>query len=480
MGPKELKGIAGPAKAFAVLRASSVESRFEAMHPGVLTALVGREEELELLLQRWAKAKTGEGQVVLLSGEAGIGKSRVCAALIESLAVEPHTRLRYFCSPQHTDSAFHPIIGQFERAAGFAHGDELPTKLVKLQALLAATALPPDDLALIAELYGVPKNDLLAMPDLTPQRKKERIFEALLRQVERLSQQQPVLMMFDDLHWIDPSSRDLMDRVIERITTWPVLLLATFRPEFRPPWIGQPHVTLLTLPRLDQRDAMAIVASVATIAGDRPLSPEIVEEIAERSDGVPLFVEELTKAVLEARTQGPAVLPVAPRPGSSVPATLHASLVARLDRLGPTAREVAQAGAAIGREFGFALLASITTLPVPQLREALNRLSDASLVFARGTPPDASYLFKHALVQDTAYDTLLRGPRQVLHARIAKAVREQFPEMIERSPEILAHHLTARANSTAPPPIGWRPGVVRRVARPTSKQPSISRAALQD
>jgi hypothetical protein len=352
LGPQTLAGFAESQSAWRVLGEGQVVSRFEALRPG-LTPLVGRDEETEQLLRRWAQAKGGSGKVVLISAEPGVGKSRLAEAVASRIAAELPTRLRYFCSPHHQDSALYPVIAQMERAAGFARGDELPTKLAKLQALLAATAPPPEDLALIAELHGVPINDPLAMPNLTPQRKKEKLFEALLRQVERLSQQQPV---FDDLHWIDPSSRELLDRVIERITTWPVLLLATFRPEFQPPWIGQPHVTLLTLSRLNQRDAMAMVASVATIAGDRPLSPEVVEEIAERSDGVPLFVEELTKAVLEARTQGPAVLPVAPRPtnldasliaavlpvaprpGLSVPATLHASLVARLDRLGPAAR----------------------------------------------------------------------------------------------------------------------------------------------
>ena len=255
-----------------------------------------------------------------------------------------------------------------------------------------------------------------------------------------MSRQQPVLMVFDDLHWIDPSSRELLDRVIERVADWPVLLLAMFRPEFQPPWTGQPHVTMLTLARLDRRDTAAMVANVA---GNAALPPEIMEEIAERTDGVPLFVEELTKAVLESGAQAPAALSSVPHPALSVPATLHASLMARLDRLGPAAKDVAQTGAAIGREFGFGLLASVTDLPEPQLREALDRLTNAGLLFVRGTPPQSSYIFKHALVQDAAYGTLLRSRRQRLHARIAATLEDRFPEIVLAQPALLAQHCAA-------------------------------------
>ena len=244
-------------------------------------------------------------------------------------------------------------------------------------------------------------------------------------------------MVFDDLHWIDPSSRELLDRMIERVADWPVLLLAMFRPEFQPPWTGQPHVTMLTLARLDRRDTAAMVANVA---GNASLPPEIVEEIAERTDGVPLFVEELTKAVLESGAPSPAALSGVPHPALSVPATLHASLMARLDRLGPAAKDVAQTGAAIGREFGHELLASATDLLEPQLREALDRLANAGLLFVRGTPPQSSYIFKHALVQDAAYGTLLRDRRQRLHARIAATLEDRFPEIVLAQPALLAHH----------------------------------------
>ncbi len=321
--------------------------QFEALRSGA-TPLVGRDEEIELLLRRWGQAKAGKGRVVLISAEPGVGKSRLAEALAERIATEPHTRLRYFCSPHHQDSALYPVIAQMERAAGFQHADDAAARLVKLQSLLALTTPPTEDLALIAELHSLPSVDLAPPLDLTPQRRKEKTFEALLRQVENLSRRQPVLMVFDDIHWIDPSSRELLDRTIERVADWPVLLLALFRPEFQPPWTGQPHVTTLMLTRLDRRDTAAMVANVA---GNAALPPEIMEEIAERTDGVPLFVEELTKSVLESGAHGAAALSSVPHPALSVPATLHASLMARLDRLGAAAKDVAQAGAAIGREF---------------------------------------------------------------------------------------------------------------------------------
>jgi class 3 adenylate cyclase/predicted ATPase len=434
LGTVELKGLSMAVPTWRVVSENRAVGQFEALRSGA-TPLVGRDEEMELLLRRWAHAKAGSGRVVLVSAEPGVGKSRLAEALAERIADEPHVRLRYFCSSHHEDSALYPVIAQMERAAGFAHTDEPATRLAKLQALLAATVPPIEDVVLIADLHALPSGDLAPPLDLTPQRKKDKTFEALLRQVEGLSRKQPVLMIFDDLHWIDPSSREWLDRVTEQVADRPVLLLAMFRPEFQPPWIGQPHVTLLTLARLDRRDTAAMVANVA---GNATLPPEIVAEIAERTDGVPLFIEELTKAVLESGPQGAAALSAVPHP--SVPVTLHASLMARLDRLGPAAKDVAQTGAAIGREFGFGLLAPISDLPGPQLCEALDRLTNAGLLFARGTPPDASYIFKHALVQDAAYSTLLRSRRQLLHSRIAATLQERFPEIVQAQPALLAHH----------------------------------------
>ena len=425
--------------AWQVLSENRTLGQFEALRSGA-TPLVGRVEEMELLLRRWEQAKAGSGRVVLISAEPGVGKSRLAEALAERIAAEPHVRLRYFCSPHHQDSALSPVIAQMERAAGFQHADEPGARLVKLQALLATTGPPIEDVALIAALLALPSAEFAPPLDVTPQGKKEKTFEALLRQVDGFSRQQPVLMMFDDIHWIDPSSRELLDRIIERVTDRPMLVLAMFRPEFQPTWIGQPHVTMLTLVRLDRHDTAAMVANVA---GNAALSPEIMDEIAKRTDGVPLFVEELTKAVLEAGPQGAAALSSMPHSVVSVPPTLHASLISRMDRLGPAAKEVAQAGAVIGRTFEHALLASIVDLPEKQLAEALEKLTGAGLVFVRGTPPEASYLFKHALVQDTAYGTLLRSRRQGLHRRIIAALEERFPEIVEAQPALVAQHCEA-------------------------------------
>ena len=439
LGTVELKGLPVAVPAWQVLAENRTLGQFEALRSGA-TPLVGRDEEMELLLRRWGQAKAGNGRVVLISAEPGVGKSRLAEALAERITGEPHTRLRYFCSPHHQDSAFYPIIAQMERAAGFAHEDAPTAKIAKLQALLGATTPPMEDVALIAELHALPSGDLAPSLDVTPQRKKDKTFEAILRQIEGLSRHQPVLMLFDDIHWIDPSSRELLDRVSERVAGWPVLLLAMFRPEFQPPWTGQPHVTMLTLARLHRRDTAAIVANVARNAG---LPSEIVEEITERADGVPLFVEELTKAVLESGVQASAALSAMGHPALSVPATLHASLMARLDRLGPAAKDVAQTGAAIGREFGFGLLASASDLAEPQLHEALARLTNAGLLFVRGEPPQSSYIFKHALVQDAAYGTLLRGRRQNLHRRIVATLEDRFADIVLAQPALLAQHCEA-------------------------------------
>ena len=440
LGAKDLKGIAGPARAWAALRASSVESRFEALHTTNLTALVGREEEFELLLRRWSRAKTGEGQVVLLSGEAGIGKSRLTAAVLERLATEPHTRLRYFCSPQHTDSAFYPIIGQMERAAGLAHDDKPQAKLDKLDAVLAQTSTSTEDAALFAEMLSLPNDGRYPALELAPEQRRQRTLEALTSQLAGLARQQPVLMIFEDAHWTDPTSLEVFGRTVDRIKTLPVLLIVTFRPEFNAPWVGQSHVTSLTLNRLGEREAAAIIAR---LVGNKALPADVLAEIVERTDGIPLFVEEMTKAVLEAESEGAARRTVAavPSPALAVPASLHASLMARLDRLGP-AKEVAQIGSAIGREFSHALLASVARKSEAELGSALDRLVQAGLLFRQGVPPQASYLFKHALVQDAAYGTLLREPRRALHARIAEAIESQFAETAESQPEILARHCT--------------------------------------
>jgi class 3 adenylate cyclase/predicted ATPase len=440
LGAKDLKGVAGPVRAWAALRPSSVESRFEAFHASGLTELVGREEELELLLRRWSKAKTGEGQVVLLSGEPGIGKSRLTVALLERLANEPHTRIRSFCSPQHTDSAFYPIISQIERAAGLARDDKPQAKLDKLDAMLAQSLTSIQDAALFAEMLSLSNDGRYPALDLTPQQRRQRTLEALVLQVVALSRQNPVLMIFEDAHWIDPTSLELFGRIVDKIPSRRVLLIVTFRPEFDPPWIGRPHVTSLTLNRLAECQVGAMIDSVI---GNKLLPANIRQDIIERTDGIPLFVEEMTKAVLEAGSEGTAEQTVAavPSPTMAVPASLHASLMARLDRLGP-AKEVAQIGAVIGREFSHTLLAAVAQKPEAELQSALDRLMAAGLLFQQGVPPHASYLFKHALVQDAAYGTLLREPRRALHTRIADTLETQFTDTAENQPELLARHCT--------------------------------------
>jgi class 3 adenylate cyclase/predicted ATPase len=440
IGAQDLKGIAGPVRAWAALRPASVEGRFEAFHGTGLTDLVGRDEELELLLRRWSKAKAGEGQVVLLSGEAGIGKSRLTAALLERLSSEPHTRLRYFCSPQHTDSALYPIISQMERAAGPARDDTAKERLDKLDAVLAQTSTSKHDAALFAEMLSLPNDGRYPALELAPEQRRQKTLEALTAQMEALSRQSPVLMIFEDAHWTDPTSLEVFGRVVDRVRSLRVLLIVTFRPEFEPPWIGRPYVTFLAINRLGERE---IAAMIDRVVGNKPLPASIRQGIIERTDGIPLFVEEMTKAVLEAGDQETAEQAVAaiPSPSVAVPASLHASLMARLDRLG-SAKEVAQVGAVIGREFSHALLAAVASNPEAELQAALDRLIAAGLLFRQGVPPHATYLFKHALVQDAAYGTLLREPRRALHARIAKTLESQFTEIAENQPELLARHCT--------------------------------------
>jgi class 3 adenylate cyclase/predicted ATPase len=438
LGAKDLKGIAGPVRAWAALGESSAEGRFEAFHASGLTELVGREEELDLLLRRWSKAKTGEGQVVLISGEAGIGKSRLTAALLKHLAAEPHTRLRYFCSPQYTDSALYPFIGQMERAAGFARDDATQAKLDKLDALFAS--MSAEDVALIAEMLSLPNDGRYPALNLTPPQRRQRNLEGYVLQVGAFARQNPVLMIFEDAHWTDPTSLELLGRIVDRLTHLRVLVIVTFRPEFEAPWIGRRHVTSLTINRLAQRD---IDAMIDRVVGNKLLPASIRQDIIERTDGIPLFVEEMTKAVMEAESEGEARRTAAnlPSPALAVPASLHASLMARLDRLG-TAKEIAQIGAAIGREFSHAQLAAVVRKSEGELRSALERLIAAGLLFRQGAPPQATYLFKHALVQDAAYGTLLREPRRTLHASIAETLESQFAEIAESRPELLARHFT--------------------------------------
>ena len=450
LGLKDLKGFSEPQRAWRVLGENRFRSRFEALRSAA-TPIVDREEELELLLRRWTQAKAGEGRGLFISGEPGIGKSRLTVALRDLLGGEPYTDLHYFCSPHHQDSALFPIIHFLERAAGFGREDSPGVKLDKLKALMAETSAAMGDVALLAELLLLPTGGDANL-DRNPRRWKEEVFEALQRQFISLAQSKPVLMIFEDLHWIDPTTQELLDLFIRRIDRLPVLLVATFRPEFTVPWAGEPHITVLSLNRFSRADSETLVRQLT--ANTVSLPSDLIGEIVERGDGVPLFLEEVTKTVVDAEPLQQSGS-TAPRPPLLVPPTLHASLIARLDRIGPIAREIAQIGATIGREFSYELTAIVAERPEQVLNDTLDRLVEAGLVFQRGKSPRSNFLFKHGLLRDAAYSTLLRGPRRTLHARIAQAIEEVFPEIAESQPEVVARHRT-EAGLKRPATIHWQ------------------------
>ncbi|MBX9829284.1 MAG: AAA family ATPase [Xanthobacteraceae bacterium] len=441
LGPVALKGWAEPVPVWQVLGPSGVESRFEAMHKTRLPPLFGRDEETELLLRRWRHATQGEGQVVVLTGEPGIGKSHIALALNERLQSEPHITLRHFCSAHHTNSAFFPFISQLEHAAGFERGDSPAQKLFKLNALVAQSTAETEHAAVLADLFALPASDQHQLRELGPQKRKEKTFAALLAQLDGLAARQPVYLIFEDIHWIDPTSLELLAATVEHVPQLRVLLLVTARQEFTPPWPSYPHMTTITLARLGRRDGAALVERVT---GGKTLPQEVMDEILARTDGVPLFIEELTKTVLESgllqERDGHYALE-RPLPPLAIPTSLHASLMARIDRLAPV-REVAQIGAVAGREFHYELLRAVAGLPRDKLDEALGQLVRSELIFRRGETPHAVYTFKHALVRDAAYAGLLKSRRGHLHAAIADALEQQFPEMVETQPETLARHLT--------------------------------------
>jgi class 3 adenylate cyclase/predicted ATPase len=442
LGRREIKGLTQPAESWTVEGISSSESRFEAAHAARLTGFVGREAESVVLLDRQNRAWKGDGQIVLISGEAGIGKSRFAAWLAERVASEPHTHLTYQCSPYHRDSALYPFTAQLERTSEIKPEDAADKKLDKLEAVLTLATLRVNEIApLFASLLSIPSGTRYPPLGLSPAHQRRQTLAALLDQLEGLARQKPVLALFEDVHWADATTLEVLDLAVERVRPLPVLMLITFRPEFESPWAGLSKVTSLVLGHLDKAEVETLVERVA---GGRKLPAEVMAQIVAKTDGVPLFVEELTKTVQESGLlveEGDRYRLDGPLPALAIPATLQDSLMARLDRLAPV-KEIAQIGAAVGRDFSFALLREVTRRDAASLQAALAQLEGAELLFRSGAPPDALYSFKHALVQDTAYGSLLKSRRQVLHKRIAETLRDKFPAMATAQPEVLAHHFT--------------------------------------
>ena len=447
LGPHELKGFSEPVAAWRVKGESPDVDRFKALHGTGLTHFVGREQEVALLMESWERAKSGEGQVVLVSGEAGIGKSRLTQALRERLAEESHTRIRCQCSPYHTKSALTPVIHHLEYAARFSREDLPQDKLTKLEALLAQSSTVETEAAsLLAALLSIPFGERYPAPDMTPQRQKERTLEVLVDQMVGLTEREPVLFILEDAHWIDPTTEELIQLILRHMKELRLLFVATFRAEYTPPWSTDSHVSRLNLGRLSDRHCEAMVSD---ILANRSVPSETLDQIVRKTDGVPLFVEELSKSVLELGILETgleyASLSNQTRP-LAIPATLRDSLMSRLDRL-ETAKDVATLAATLGRSFRYEILAEVSTLQDGELQQALSRLVDAELLYRRGAPPEESYEFKHALIQDTAYQSLLKADRQRHHRRIAEVLTAKFPKIAETEPELIAFHF-AEAGDT--------------------------------
>jgi class 3 adenylate cyclase/predicted ATPase len=441
LGLQELKGFKDPVPAWTILGEIENVSRFEASRSENLTGFVGREHEVAVMIDRWHKAAAGEGHVVLLSGEAGIGKSRILATLREHIDHERHFVLRYQCSPHHINDAFYPVIGQIWRGADFVGGEPAAERLKKLEIMIGRTGLDTRQVVpFLATLLAIPIAGHYPPLEMAPSEVKERTIEAMIALVIALAQRMPLLMVVEDVHWIDPTSHELFSRLIERVQPLPALVVATFRPEFAAPWVGRAHVTALLLNRFGRSQAVAMINQIVS---GKTLPAEVLNQIVAKTDGVPLFVEELTKSVLESgllREENGAYVLAATLTPLAIPSTLHDSLTARLDRLSPI-KEIAQIGAAIGREFSHTLLEAVSPIKGYALRHALDQLIEAELIYQRGPAPTVSYTFKHALVQDAAYISLLRGRRQRIHADIAQAL-EQRAAGEEAAPAIIAHHFT--------------------------------------
>jgi class 3 adenylate cyclase len=472
LGTVALKGFAEMVPAWQALGASAAESRFEALRAST-TPLVGRGEEIDLLLRRWERAKGGEGSVVLLAGEPGIGKSRIAETILERLSGEPHTRLRLFCSPHHQDTALYPSIAQLERAAGFRRDDTNEQRLTKLEAVLALAANDfSEAVPLLAGLLSIQIGDRYPALDLTPPKRKEKTLRALVAQVEGLAARQPVLLVVEDAHWADSTSLELFELIVERVSSLPLLAIVTFRPEFVPPWVGRPQVTLVSLNRLPRRLRGEMTAHVT---GGKALPQEIADQITDRTDGVPLFIEELTKAVVESgllAEAGDRYIATGPVTPLAIPTSLQESLLARLDRLAPTS-DVAQIAAALGRQFSHELISAVAAMPRQQLDDALAQLVNAELIFRRGTPPDAEYTFKHALVQEAVYGTLLRSRRHRYMPALPRRLKTNsrrlwWPNLRCLPGTVRKPGWRRRRSFIASRPVSSRSGARRRTKRPPS------------
>ena len=436
LGPQTLKGLALPLSVSRVIRASEAQSRFEAAVRTGLTPLVGREEELRLLQRHWERAKAGEGQVVLLSGEAGIGKSRLVQEMKEQVVKDTATRIELRCSPYHQNSALYPVLEHLQRVLQFERGDSSEEKLRKLEVgVQRAVPLQSEAIPLLAALLSLPHPEGYPPLSLTPERQKQKTQEILVGWLVKEAEQTVVYSAWEDLHWVDPSTLELLSLFLDQVPMARMLALLTFRPEFTSPWGSRAYLSQMTLSRLDRTQVGEMVARVT---GGTGLSAEMIQQVIAKTDGVPLFVEELTKMVLESGLDTGATQ-ASPLPPLAIPATLQDALMARLDRLS-TVREVAQIGAALGREFSYDLIRAVSPLEEMNLQQALAKLVEAELLYQRGLPPQVHYVFKHALVQDTAYQSLLKSTRQHYHSQIAQVLTAQFAEVIETQPELVAHH----------------------------------------
>jgi TOMM system kinase/cyclase fusion protein len=442
LGAHTLKGLAAPLQVYRILGESAAQSRLEVAEASGFTPLVGRESEVALLLERWVQSQDGRGQVVLLRGEAGIGKSRLVEALRERVLREGATRIAFRCSPYYQNSALYPVIDHLQRFLQWQRDDAPEAKLDTLERVLRTYRLPLEEVVpLFAALLSVPLPERYPALNLTPQRQRQKTQEALVAWLLEAAERQPVLAVWEDLHWADPSTLEWLSLVLDQAPTARMLTVLTCRPELRPPWSPQAPVTQVILNRLGHAQ---IEAMITHLTGGKVLPAEVVQQVVAKTDGIPLFVEELVKMILESglvREEADRYVLTGPLPPLAIPSTLHDSLMARLDRLS-AARDLAQLGAVLGREFSYALLQAVSSLDETTLQQGLAQLVDAELVYQRGLPPQSRYIFKHALIQEAAYQSLLKSTRQRYHQRTAQVLEVQFPETVETQPEWLAHHYT--------------------------------------